>query len=216
VSDHSVSHAAVVLGSAMLALILSPALNLLADRSPGDARGAPLPGRRVALGVAVVAAFVAAALRLGPSAILPATLALFAGLAPLVACDLEHRVLPRRIVYLTAALAGVALLAAAAGTGAWHRLAVAGGCAVGAFAATWVVHAANPRWLGFGDVRLSALIAGVLGWQGVSRVWLALVVANLAGLAVMGALIALRRARRDSPFPFGVFLAVGAVVAALV
>lgn len=243
--------AAPVVASGLLALILAPILNLLADRAPGDlprpapatpcpacpvpggwpanlrarswvwsrgtcpACGERLPGRRLALEAAVVVAFAAAALRLGASAALPATLALFAGLAPLVASDIEHHLLPRRIVYSAAALATLALLAAAAGTGEWRRLGVAGGCAVGAFALTWAVHAANPRWLGFGDVRLSGLIGLVLGWQGVGRVWLGLVVADLSGLAVMGLLIAAGRARRDTPFPFGAFLAAGAVVAIL-
>ncbi|MBO0693860.1 MAG: prepilin peptidase [Acidimicrobiaceae bacterium] len=209
------SHEALVAACALLALLLAPVLNLLADRVAGDVHRR-LPGRRLALEATVVAAFGAAALRIGWSATLPITLALFAGLAPLVASDLEHHLLPRRILYPAGAVAAIALLAAAAGTGEWRRLVVAALCGVGAFAMTWVVHAANPRWLGFGDVRLSGLIGVTLGWQGVSRVWLGLVVADLAGLAVMGALIASGRARRDTAFPFGAFLAAGAVVAALV
>lgn len=245
------NEAAFVVAAGLVALILSPLLNLLADRAPQGALrltpasacpacpapagwpenlrarswvfshgacpacGERLPGRRLVLEGAVVAAFAAAAFRLGPSAALPATLVLFAGLAPLVASDIEHHLLPRRVVYLAAALAVPALVAAAAGTGDWRRLGVAGACAAGAFALTCAVHAANPRWLGFGDVRLAGLIGLVLGWQGVWRVWLALVAADLVGLAVMGALVAAGRARRDSPFPFGAFLAAGAVVAAL-
>ena len=243
--------AAVVVVSVVLALILAPPLNLLADVAVGDlplfapatpcpacpgegglplnlrarswlwshgscpACGKRLPGRRVVLETAVVVAFAFAALRLGWSAALPATLAFFAALAPLVACDVEHHLLPRRIVYPAAAVAAVSLSVAAAVTGDWRRLAVAGGCALGAFAVTWVVHAVNPRWLGFGDVRFSGLIGLVLGWQGVARVWLALVLADVAGLVVIGVLIAMHRARRDTPFPFGAFLAAGAVVAAL-
>jgi leader peptidase (prepilin peptidase) / N-methyltransferase len=186
------------------------------SRGSCPACGERLPGRRVVLEGALVVAFASAAFRLGCSAALPATLALFAALAPLVACDVEHHLLPRRIVYPAAAVAAISLFVAAAVTGEWRRLAVAGGCALGAFAATWVVHAVNPRWLGLGDVRLSGLIGLVLGWQGVARVWLALVLADLAGLVVMGVLIAAHRARRDTPFPFGAFLAAGAVVAALV
>lgn len=240
------------LACALLALVLAPALNLVADCAPGALRrrtpvapcpacpvpagwgpnlrarswlcsrrscptcGGLLPGRRVAIEAALVVAFGTAALRLGASPALPATLVLFAGLAPLVATDVEHRLLPRRIVYPTAAGAALALVAAAGATGEWRRLVLAGACGIGAFVVTDVVHLANPRWLGFGDVRLAGLIGLALGWRGVGRVWLALVLADLAGLAVMGALVAAGRARRDTPFPFGAFLAVGAVVAALV
>lgn len=196
--------------------LLAPGLNLAADRMPDRlAPAGRAPWRRFVLTVVVVAAYAAAGLRLRPSAPLPATLVLFAGLVVLGACDVERRLLPRLVVYPTAVAAAAALVAGSAATGAWGRLGVAGGCGAAAFALTWVVHALNSQWLGFGDVRLCGLIGLVLGWQGAGRVVLALVVADVAGIVVMGALIGLRRARRDTPFPFGVFLAVGAVVAAL-
>lgn len=196
--------------------LLAPGLNRVADRVPERLVPAErVPGRRAGLAALVVAAFAAAGARLGFSSPLAAILVLFAGLAVLGACDLERRLLPRVVVYPTAALVTGALVAASAGSGAWGRLWVAGGCGAAAFAMTWLVHALNARWLGFGDVRLAGLIGLALGWQGAGRVVLALLVADVAGVVVMGALILARRARRDTAFPFGVFLAAGAVVAAL-
>jgi leader peptidase (prepilin peptidase) / N-methyltransferase len=160
--------------------------------------------------------FALAALRLGWSPTLPVILVFFGGLVALAACDLEHHLLPRRIVYPTGAAAGLLLVAASAATGGWRRLGVAAGCGLAAFGLSYLIHAVNPRWLGFGDVRLSALIGVVLGWLGPGSLWVGLVIANLLGLAVMAGLMVTGRAGRSTAFPFGVFLAAGAVAAVLV
>jgi leader peptidase (prepilin peptidase)/N-methyltransferase len=178
--------------------------------------GSRLPLRRGALAVLAAVSFALAARRFGLSPTLPALLAFFAGLLALAACDLEHRLLPRRILYPTTAVTAAALVVAAGATGKWPRLGVAAGCAAVAFGATAVIHLANPRWLGFGDVRLAGLIGLALGWLGPWPAWVGLVTADVAALATMGALVLLRQAGRGSALPFGVFLAGGAILAALV
>lgn len=72
-----------------------------------------------------------------------------------------------------------------------------------------------PRSLGYGDVRLSGLLALCLGYRG----WGELVTGLYAGF-LLGGLFSLllllsRRARRGTHFPFGPFMMLGAVVALL-
>jgi leader peptidase (prepilin peptidase)/N-methyltransferase len=159
--------------------------------------------------------FILAAVRLGWSPSLPAVLVFFGGLVVLAATDLEHYLLPRKIVYPTGILTGAALAGAALGTGQWHRLVVAVICGVAAFAVFFAINFANPRWLGFGDVRLMAVIGLVLGWFGPVTLLVGLLMANAAGLIVIVGLMAAGRAQRDTPVPYGVFLAVGAILAVL-
>jgi leader peptidase (prepilin peptidase) / N-methyltransferase len=67
--------------------------------------------------------------------------------------------------------------------------------------------------LGFGDVRLAALLGLALGWVGAWYLLIGFMVANIVGAATGIALIAAGRANRQTQMPYGVFLAVGAWVA---
>jgi leader peptidase (prepilin peptidase)/N-methyltransferase len=192
----------------------------LAARSWGLVRPCPSCRARssirgLVVETATTAIFASVALRFGLSWTVPATLVFMAGLVALATCDVEHHLLPRRIVYPTAGASAALLVVAATATGEWRRLGIAAACAAVGFGALLAIHAVNPKWLGFGDVRLAGLIGLVVGWVSPLSLWVALVAADVAGLAVMGALVALGRARRDTAFPFGVFLAAGAIVAVL-
>lgn len=66
--------------------------------------------------------------------------------------------------------------------------------------------------LGFGDVKLAALIGLVVGWPGVVA---ALLVAALVGAAVSVFLLGMGTATRRTFIPFGIFLAGGAALALL-
>lgn len=157
--------------------------------------------------------FVLVALRFGLSPTLPAMLVFVAGLTALAFCDLDRLVVPKRIVYPTGALVSAGLIAAAASTGAWHRLGVAAACGAGAFGLFLVIHVASPRAMGFGDVRLAPLISGTLGWLGVQFAVVGFVLANLLGALIGLVLIAAGRSSRRSPLPYGALLALGAVLA---
>jgi leader peptidase (prepilin peptidase)/N-methyltransferase len=165
--------------------------------------------------VATAALWVAVALRFGWSWTTPAVDAFVAGLLALACIDLERYLLPKRVVYPTAAASAVFLTVATVSGGEWHRLAIAvlgGAVAFGLFfALNWV----NPRWLGFGDVRLAAVIGLVLGWLGLPYLLVGLLAANLAGIAVAAVLVGTGRMKRDTPIPYGVFLSAGSVVAVL-
>jgi leader peptidase (prepilin peptidase)/N-methyltransferase len=157
--------------------------------------------------------FVLVAVRFGWSTTLPAMLLLVSGLVALAFIDLDQLLLPKRIFYPTALLVGGALVGAAAADGSWRRLGVAAACAAGAFLVFFAMHVASPNGLGFGDVRLAPLIGGALGWVGARYALLGFITGAFLGAVIGMALIALRRHGRRDPLPFGVFLALGAVVA---
>jgi leader peptidase (prepilin peptidase)/N-methyltransferase len=66
--------------------------------------------------------------------------------------------------------------------------------------------------LGMGDVKMLAMIGAFLGWP---LMLLTLVLASFAGSLVGLGLMAARRAGGRTALPFGTFLAVGALVAAV-
>ncbi|MEV7169144.1 prepilin peptidase [Streptomyces sp. NPDC093224] len=177
---------------------------------------APIPVRYPLLEALTALLFAAEALRFGRSETLPAALVFTAGLLALAACDAELFLLPRRLVHPTLGLTAACLLAAAAATGQWHRLGVTAACAVGGFAVFFALHWVRPAWLGFGDVRLAALLGTGLGWLGPWYLVLAVVAGSAAGLLVGLALMAAGRATRSTRLPFGLFLAAGAIAALLV
>ena len=85
-----------------------------------------------------------------------------------------------------------------------------------AFAVLLVAHLISPRGMGFGDVKLAAVLGLAVGWQAasvgeavVADLWLLLI--GFAAGTVAGLVLLVAR-RRNQPFPFGPFLALGAVV----
>lgn len=159
------------------------------------------------------ALFAGAAARLGYNWDLPAFLVLFASLLALACVDVELLLLPKLIVYPTlVSVAGLLTLAAGLNN-EWHYLYVAGLCAVGWFVAFFALNALNPRYLGFGDVRLAPVLGLGLGWFGWRYVVLGFFAANLVGALIGITLIATKRIRRDQQIPFGVFLAMGTAFA---
>jgi leader peptidase (prepilin peptidase)/N-methyltransferase len=165
--------------------------------------------------LATAALFVAVGLRFGPDWAVPAFLLFFASLLAISLIDLEHYIIPNRIVYPTL-FGGFALLVLAAGAeGDWKPLERA---LIGS-AVFWgillLIHLVSPRGMGFGDVRLAAVLGLFLGWLGLGYVGLAFFLGFLLGAIVGLILMVLRRRGRKDHIPFGPFLAAGAVVAVL-
>jgi leader peptidase (prepilin peptidase)/N-methyltransferase len=160
--------------------------------------------------------FALTAVRFGASWSLPAELLFVAGIIALAAVDLERYLLPRAILYPTLALVAAALGIAAVVTDHWGRLGVALACSAAIFALFFLLHFARPGWLGFGDVRLAALLGLALGWMGPWYLVLGLIAANLAGAAVGIALMMKGEASATTRLPYGLFLGAGCVSALLV
>lgn len=128
----------------------------------------------------------------------------------LAAIDAEHFILPDRIVFPGIA-AGLALQR-------WLPQASLTEAVVGTFVGAGILALTINAWLwlrdeegmGLGDVNMLAMVGAFLGWKGVLAT---LFIASLTGAAWGVSLIALGRLRMKSRLPFGLFLALGAVVA---
>jgi leader peptidase (prepilin peptidase)/N-methyltransferase len=174
-------------------------------------RGTRVGSGRVACAMAVATGLAAlGALATGWAAALPAFVVLGLFGTPLAVVDVECRRLPDRLLGPAALTGGVLLAWAAVLTsdaGSLLRAALAAGVTfVGFFLAALAV----PGELGFGDVKLAAVLGGHLGWLG----WGPLIVGVFAGFAVgtvvACVLILVGRASWRSSLPFGPALIVGA------
>ena len=126
-----------------------------------------------------------------------------ATLVVVTATDLEHRIVPNRVV-LPAAAAVLALHTAVSPSAEWAL------AAVGASGALFLVAVAYPGGLGMGDVKLALLMGAMLG----RTAPLALMLATLLALVPSVILLARHGARaRKLAIPFAPFLALGSVIA---
>ncbi|MCA4133557.1 prepilin peptidase [Arthrobacter sp. M4] len=147
----------------------------------------------------------------------------------LTVIDVQHHLLPNRIVFPSYAVAGVLLLGAAI---AWavcgsvsatgsdpsaQLFGIAGFQAVAAgvtlYAFYFVLRVIYPQGMGFGDVKLAGVLGLYLGYLG----WGHLVAGTFAAFLFGGiwglALILARRGTLKSSIPFGPFMLAGAAVA---
>jgi leader peptidase (prepilin peptidase)/N-methyltransferase len=133
---------------------------------------------------------------------------------PFVAClialagiDLDHRLLPNRIVYPMALWGAVATLLVAGGDLVEHL--IAGG---GAFLFLLLAALAYPAGMGMGDVKLAGAMGVYLGLSILPALLVAFLSGSIVGLAIVAREGA---AARKKAVPFGVFLALGGIVGVL-
>ncbi len=157
-------------------------------------------------------AALAGAVLLAPTpAAAAATAAVLLSLCAVFFIDLDHRLILDAITLPGAALG--LLLCPLLGT---SRLDAAAG-AVAGFASLWLAREGYRRLrgiegLGFGDVKLAAMLGAWLGWQGV---FMTLLVGSGLGTLVSVALMLRRRAHARTALPYGVFLAPAAMAVTL-
>lgn len=166
----------------------------------------------------------------------PLTLALFVFTAALVLItfiDLDHRFIPDE-VSLPGIVVGLGVSLLPGGIGLWNAAlgALLGG-GILFLVAFGYEKMTGREGMGYGDVKLLAMIGAFLGWQAIPAVIvIASLTGSVAGLLAMfdararrrvrriqthfgplAVLVSLRRASRRTEIPFGPFLALGALVA---
>ena len=129
-----------------------------------------------------------------------------AGLIALAGIDLDHRLLPNRIVYPMAMWGVAATLLVDSGDLVEHLVAGAG-----AFAFLLLAALAYPAGMGMGDVKLAGAMGLYLGLSTLPALLVAFLAGSIVGLAIM----AREGAARKKAVPFGVFLALGGIVGVL-
>jgi leader peptidase (prepilin peptidase)/N-methyltransferase len=196
---------------AMLGMLTRRTLATL-DYRLDDEQDLPLPGQQwwiiwtSALSLGCITAWIAAtnSWPLAP-VLLPFTLA-----APaLAAIDLDVMRLPNRVL-APLALATTGGLASTIFTRGHTGAAIHGvlGCVI-AGGTCLLLHLASRGGVGFGDVKLAAIIGGASGSINVSTAWWALL------LGAGSAMIWVRAIRRSGEFPFGPWLLGGTLVAVI-
>ena len=169
--------------------------------------GEPLPRRALILPTGGAALFALAyyAIEGNGAALLAATFAtVFLALA---VTDLERRLIPNRIVY-------PAMILAAAFAWAWPDRewwsAFTGGAA--ALALLLAIYAIGRGALGFGDVKMGALLGLAAGLEGALA---GLLLGAIAAGVTIVILLALRLVSRRDYIPYGPFIALGGIIALL-
>jgi leader peptidase (prepilin peptidase)/N-methyltransferase len=191
-----------------------PLLSYLLLRGHCRACGWRIPLRYPAIELTTAALFALCAWRFG----LSLTAVVFAGffwvLVVLTVIDLDHKLLPDRVVYPTFVAGWAGLIAAAMIDGATARL---GAAAVGAgvFGGLFFLLAyIYPAGMGGGDVKLAFVLGTFLGYAGglgavLAGMFLSFLTGAVAGIVAMVG----KDGNRKTQIPFGPFLALGTAIA---
>lgn len=172
----------------------------------------------VELGNAVL--WVLAGLRFGASWELVPFALFFSTLLALSVIDLELYILPNKITYPSVLISVPVLVAVSYLTtdkpGAAILGAIIGGVGYALFLGVTLIAyelIVHKEGMGMGDVKLAALLGLWVGWIHPILVLYSLIAASVLGLVVGAGILAVRRASR--PYPFGPWLALGALVVIL-
>lgn len=180
-----------------------------ADLVPAGVSAAPAEkraSRRVppmVLEVVTGLLFVLAVVCAGVSAALPAYLWFLAAAVALTVVDVQHQLLPRRIVWPALAGGGLLLLIAAAAASSWDALLRAALASALLLALHLLLALISPRGVGMGDVRLASVTGLYLGWVSWQAVAIGAVGAFVLQAVLAVPLLLARRVDRHAQLPFG-------------
>jgi len=158
------------------------------------------------------AMFLSGYLLYGPSLLLIVRLMFGCAMIVLFVIDLQHRILPN-VITLPGIVVGF-LCSVLVGPGWQSSLIgiVAGGGTLWAIAEIYY-RVRHEEGLGMGDVKMLAMIGAFLGWK---LVLLTLVLSSFSGTIIGVGVLLFKRESMKYALPFGTFLALGAIVAAVV
>lgn len=221
------SDAALLVVCGLLSLPAGWIAGVLYDRVPDELSlidPFPVPrlrGVHLAIHLTMVVVFLLAANRFAgaPGLELADYLLLFTALVALSYIDLDTLRLPDRIVVplLIVSIPVIVVTSLLQHDAPRIRYAIVGGAFY--FVFLLVVHLVIPRGMGFGDVKLAAVMGMYVGWQApsvvgaVSLTLYAMMIGFLVGSAAGIVVFAFRRKSR--PIPFGPFLVLGTIVTIL-
>jgi len=194
-------------GAAVRARDNVPVLSWLLLRGRCRDCGAPISPRYPIVEAITAAAFAGVVLARGFDDDLWLELPFVACLIALAGIDLDHQLLPNKIVYPMAAYGLVASALVDIGDFPEHLIA-----GTGAFAFLLIAVLAYPSGMGMGDVKLAGAMGVYLGVSVIPAMLVAFLTGTIFGLAI----IAREGAQaRKKAVPFGIFLAIGGLVGVL-
>jgi leader peptidase (prepilin peptidase) / N-methyltransferase len=201
---------------------------VLIDRVPDRLGLRPLPGVRVAgrylaVHLVMLVLFILVGLRFehAPALLIIGYLFLGAVLVTVSAIDIACFRLPDLIVLPSFVVSVILIALESFRAGEPRRFLYALAGAGIYFGILLVLHLISPRGMGFGDVKLAAVMGLYLGWLGadfatafVLVLW-ALLVGAVLGSIIGISLLTIQGASRRAPIPFGPYLALGTIVVVL-
>lgn len=198
-----------------------PVLSWVLLRRKCRACGEGIPLGYPLVELANVVLWALAANRFGATWALIPFLAFFSVLLALSVIDLELYLLPNRITYPSILVSLVAspvfAFVATDHPGRVIRSSLLGGLGYAAFLGFMVVFyelIMRREGMGMGDVKLAILLGIWVGWLHLFLVLYAMIIACVIGAVIGVVMLIVRRASK--PFPFGPWLAIGAIIAVLV
>jgi len=179
----------------------------------------PAVVRKYGLHAATAALFGVAIWRLGLSPELPAVLAFIFGGVLLSVIDWKVKRLPTELVYYTLAGVGAGLVFASFVEWDWVPLATAilGGLLfTNVFFLVWLFtnKYVGMKMIGFGDVRLAAVLGLLLGWYGLQYVLYGAIVGHLFALGI-AVVTSVRERQLQTTYSFGPPLIAGTLAVVL-
>jgi len=185
-----------------------PILSWLALRGRCRHCGEPISPRYPVVELLTALVFAAVVLVRGFDDDLILELPFVAALIALAGIDLDHKLLPNKIVYPLAAYGVIATLLVDRDDLVENLVSGAG-----AFAFLLAAVIAYPRGMGMGDVKLAGAMGLYLGAAEIPALLVAFLSGSVAGIVILAREGA---AARKKAIPFGVFLALGGIVGVLV
>ena len=197
-------------GHRITALENIPLVSWLVLRGKCSACGSKISPRYPIVEAAAGAIAAYAAWRYGASLAAVGAMFFCWSMLALTVIDLDTQLLPDDITLL---LLWVGLLLNLSGTLVPLRAAVIG--AVAGYLALWLVYwgfklATGKEGMGYGDFKLLAAIGAWLGWQKLPMV---ILLSSVVGAVIGISLIVFARRGRETPIPFGPYLAAAGVIA---
>lgn len=191
-----------------------PVVSFLVQRGKCRHCGARISPRYPLTELITAVLFALSAWRFGFSTELFVYPAFFWTLVVLSVIDLEHRLLPNRVVYPLLLIGWAALAIAAFAASEPERLydALLGMAVFGGF--FFLIAFLFPAGMGGGDVKLSFVLGTFLGYAGgigvvLAGMFLAFLLGGVVGIAIM----VMKGGDRKTMVPFGPFLATGTAIA---